>query len=173
MTPNDAHDPFDPISLEIMWSRLITITEEAWLTIRRTAFSLIIGEVRDFGCELLDAKGESLAHSPRSMPVFNLALPRAVKALLEAFPPETLVEGDTLITNDPWLCAGHLSDVALGNAGLQRRDARGSGRLGRPLLRHRRHPRLARRPRDLRRGTADTTDEVLPGGRNPTTICWR
>ncbi len=113
MTPNDAQGPFDPISLEIMWSRLITITEEAWLTIRRTAFSLIIGEVQDFGCELLDAKGESLAHSPRSMPVFNLALPRAVKALLEAFPPETLEEGDALITNDPWLCAGHLSDVAL------------------------------------------------------------
>jgi 5-oxoprolinase (ATP-hydrolysing)/N-methylhydantoinase A len=104
---------FDPISLEIMWSRLITITEECWLTIRRTAFSLIIGEVQDFGCELLDAGGASLAHSPRSMPIFNLALPRAVKALLEAFPPETLSEGDVLITNDPWLCAGHLSDVAL------------------------------------------------------------
>ena len=103
----------DPVSLEIMWSRLINITEECWITINRTAFSLIIGEVQDFACELLDATGESLAHSPRSMPVFNLALPRAVKALLEAFPPETLQEGDVLITNDPWLCAGHLFDVAL------------------------------------------------------------
>ena len=109
-----AADPrFDPVSLEIMWSRLINITEECWITISRTAFSLIIGEVQDFGCELLDANGESLAHSPRSMPVFNLALPRAVKALLAAYPPETLEEGDVLITNDPWLCAGHLFDVAL------------------------------------------------------------
>lgn len=104
---------FDPVTLEVMWSRLINITEECWITIWRTAFSTIIGEAQDFGCELLDAHGESLAHSPRSMPVFNLTLPRAVKALLKAFPKETLSDGDVLITNDPWICAGHLFDVAL------------------------------------------------------------
>lgn len=104
---------FDPVSLEIMWSRLINITEECWVTIWRTAFSTIIGEAQDFGCELLDARAHSIAHSPRSMPVFNLTLPRAVKALMEAFPPQALVEGDVLITNDPWLCAGHLFDLAV------------------------------------------------------------
>lgn len=104
---------FDPVGLEVMWSRMINITEECWTTIWRTAFSTIIGEAQDFGCELLDAQGSSLAHSPRSMPVFNLTLPRAVKALLEVFPADTLREGDVLVTNDPWICAGHLFDVAL------------------------------------------------------------
>jgi 5-oxoprolinase (ATP-hydrolysing) len=104
---------FDPATLEILWSRLVNITEECWVTIWRTAFSMIIGEAQDFGCELLDARGESLAHSPRSMPVFNLTLPRAVNALLERFPPGTLEPGDLLATNDPWICAGHLYDVAL------------------------------------------------------------
>ena len=104
---------FDPVTLEVMWSRLINITEECWITIWRTAFSTIIGEAQDFGCELLDVGGESLAHSPRSMPVFNLTLPRAVKSLLAAFPKETLRKGDVLVTNDPWMCAGHLFDVAL------------------------------------------------------------
>ena len=66
---------FDPVSLEIMWSRLISIREACWATIWRTAFSMIIGEAQDFGCELMDANGETLAHSPRSMPVFNLTLP--------------------------------------------------------------------------------------------------
>ncbi len=103
----------DPIALEILWSRLINIVEECWITLWRTAFSMIIGEAQDFGCELLDAQGESLAHSPRSMPVFNLTLPRAVRALLDRYPPDTLVDGDVLITNDPWLCAGHLFDIAL------------------------------------------------------------
>ena len=69
----------DPIGLEIMWSRLINLVEECWLTVWRTAFSLIIGEAQDFGCEILDARGNSLAHSPRAMPVFNLTLPRAVR----------------------------------------------------------------------------------------------
>lgn len=107
------NDIYDPVSLEIMWSRLINISEECWLTIRRTAFSLVIGEALDFGCELLDANGNSLAHAPRSMPVFNLALPKAARTLLATFPADQLVEGDVLITNDPWLCAGHLFDVAL------------------------------------------------------------
>jgi 5-oxoprolinase (ATP-hydrolysing) len=103
----------DPIALEIMWSRLITVVEEMWLTICRTAFSLVISESQDFATELLDPTGETLAHSPRAMPVFNLTLPLAVKALLERYPAETLVPGDVLITNDPWLCAGHLFDIAV------------------------------------------------------------
>jgi 5-oxoprolinase (ATP-hydrolysing) len=103
----------DPISLEIMWSRLVNVTEEMWLTVCRTAFSLVISEAQDFACELLDPEGETLAHSPRAMPVFNLTLPRAVKALLAAYPADTLKPGDVLITNDPWLCAGHLFDIAV------------------------------------------------------------
>ncbi len=102
-----------PIGLEILWSRLVNVVEEMWLTVCRTAFSLVISETQDFACELLDAEGETLAHSPRAMPVFNLTLPRAVKALLERFPPATLVPGDMLVTNDPWLCAGHLFDIAV------------------------------------------------------------
>ena len=103
----------DPISLEIMWSRLINVVEEMWLTVCRTAFSLVISEAQDFACELLDPEGETLAHSPRAMPVFNLTLPRAVKALLDRYPADTLKPGDILVTNDPWLCAGHLFDIAV------------------------------------------------------------
>jgi 5-oxoprolinase (ATP-hydrolysing) len=103
----------DPISLEIMWSRLVNVVEEMWLTVCRTAFSLIISESQDFACAMLDPEGEVLAHSSRAMPVFNLTLPRAVRALLERFPANTLVAGDVLVTNDPWLCAGHLFDIAV------------------------------------------------------------
>jgi 5-oxoprolinase (ATP-hydrolysing)/N-methylhydantoinase A len=103
----------DPVALEIMWSRLINIAEECWYTVIRTAFSLIIGEAQDFACEVLDARGKQIAHSPRAMPVFNLTLPIAVNAMLERFPVETLRPGDILVTNDPWLCAGHLFDIAI------------------------------------------------------------
>lgn len=104
---------FDPVSLEIMWSRLVHIAEECWITILRTAFSTIIGEAQDFGCEVFDADAQSIAHSPRSMPVFNLTLPLAVRRMLEAFPKESLEPGDVLITNDPWVCAGHLPDLGI------------------------------------------------------------
>ena len=91
----------------------IAIVEEMWETVRRTAYSLIISESQDFANEILDPRGNPLAHSPRAMPLFNLTLTRCVQALLEHFPADTLKPGDVLVTNDPWLCAGHLFDIAL------------------------------------------------------------
>ena len=153
----------DPVGLEIMWSRLINIVEECWLTVWRTAFSLIIGEAQDFACELLDPRGNSLAHSPRAMPVFNLTLPRAVRAILERFPAETLVPGDILITNDPWICAGHLFDVAIVTPVF--RDGRVVAILG--TIGHVTDIGGTRdslqRARDLRGGVPDPADEALPG----------
>ncbi|CAN5176423.1 hypothetical protein BH23CHL1_BH23CHL1_02510 [soil metagenome] len=108
-----AGELFDPVSLEVMWSRLINIADEMWTTVLRTAVSTIIGAAQDFGCELLDERGNSLAHSYRSMPVFNLIMPELTRKLIEAYPVETMQPGDVYTTNDPWLCAGHLDDIAV------------------------------------------------------------
>lgn len=109
----DTDELFDPVSLEVMWSRLINIADEMWTTVLRTAVSTIIGAAQDFGCELLDERGNSLAHSYRSMPVFNLIMPELTRKLIEAYPVETMRPGDVYTTNDPWLCAGHLDDIAV------------------------------------------------------------
>jgi len=112
MTTSTA-DTFDPISLEIMWSRLISISDEMWTTVLQTAVSTIIGAAQDFGCEIMDARGNSVAHSQRSMPVFNLVMPTVTRAVMDHFPVETMKPGDVFITNDPWICAGHLDDIAI------------------------------------------------------------
>jgi N-methylhydantoinase B/oxoprolinase/acetone carboxylase alpha subunit len=103
----------DPVGLEIVWSRLIAVTDEMWTTVLRTAVSPVIGAAQDFGCELLDAAGNGLAHSTRSMPVFNLVMPEITRALLRRFPVESMRPGDVYVGNDPWLCAGHLDDIAV------------------------------------------------------------
>lgn len=111
--PSTPAVEFDPVSLEIMWSRLIGIADEMWTTVLRTAVSTIIGAAQDFGCEILDERGNSLAHSYRSMPVFNLIMPELTRELIRAFPVEQMRPGDVFTTNDPWLCAGHLDDIAV------------------------------------------------------------
>ena len=103
----------DPIGLEIMWGRLVNITDECWDAVVKTAFSLIISDAQDFSMALFDRDGQILAHSPRAQPVFNLCLPRAIEAILARFPAQDLSPGDVLITNDPWLASGHLYDVAI------------------------------------------------------------
>ena len=104
---------FDPVSLEIMWSRMLSIAEEMWTTVLRTAVSTIIASANDFGCEILDARGRSIAHAYRSMPVFNMTMPNVTKAILEKYPMEDINPGDVFMTNDPWLCAGHLPDIGI------------------------------------------------------------
>jgi len=111
-TPPPAGRGFDPATLEILWSRLNGITEEIWNTVLRTSFSTIIGSALDYGCALIDARGNQLAHASGSMPLFNLALPTITRDLLRRFAGR-IYPGDVFIGNDPWLCCGHIPDVAM------------------------------------------------------------
>lgn len=104
---------YDPISLEILWNRLISIVDEASAALVRASFSTVLRESNDFACILLDAHGRSLAQSARSIPSFIGTMPISLKKFLEIFPPETLEPGDVIISNDPWICSGHLPDVTI------------------------------------------------------------
>jgi len=101
----------DSISLQIQWSRLISIMDEVDVALVRTSFSTIVGETRDFAVILLDVKAHSIAQSQLSSPGFTCSLPSATRIILEQFPIDSLFIGDVLITNDPWICHGHLPDM--------------------------------------------------------------
>ena len=108
-----AGTTFDPITLEVYWNRLISLMDEVDTTLVRTSFSSIVGDSRDFAVIMLDGTGRSVAQSVFSSPSFTGTLPFTVKAFLEKFPLETLRPGDVLLTNDPWLGAGHLPDFCI------------------------------------------------------------
>ena len=103
----------DPISLEVMWQRLVAIADEIDTATIRTSFSTIVGESHDFGCAILDANGAGLAQAQWSPPQFCTMLPRTASLLFERFPIDTLKEGDVLCTNDPWIGSTHLPDYNL------------------------------------------------------------
>jgi N-methylhydantoinase B len=103
----------DPITLEILWQRLVTIVDEIDNAVIRTSFSTIVGESHDFGCVLMDAHGHGLAQAQWSPPQFCTMLPRTTQVMLKKFPIETLREGDVLATNDPWIGSTHLPDYNL------------------------------------------------------------
>lgn len=106
-------DRFDPISLEILWSRLVAIADEAATTLLRTAFSPIIRESNDYATCLMNAAGETLGECSGGVPTFAGLLGRTARACLEKFPVDTWREGDVVMTNDPWIGTGHLPDVSL------------------------------------------------------------
>ncbi len=106
-------EEYDPITLEIFWSRLIAIANETAATLVRTSFSTIVRESNDYACVLMDASGDSLAENTGSIPSFVGILSKATRNLMRYFPPATLRPGDLLMTNDPWLATGHLPDVTV------------------------------------------------------------
>ena len=112
MTKKKSPENIDPVSLNIHWTRLVSMVDEAAATFRRTCFSTLVREANDFAVILTDANGHSLAQSSRSIPSFIGTLPATVKHLLKDHPAQSLVPGDFLFTNDPWLGTGHLYDVS-------------------------------------------------------------
>ncbi len=101
---------FDPVTLEIFWSRLISIADEAAAGLLRTAFSTIVRESNDYATVLMDRHGNSVSENTGGIASFSCILPRTTKIFLERFPAETWRPGDCVITNDPWLATGHLPD---------------------------------------------------------------
>lgn len=104
---------FDPITLKVLWDKLIYIAEEAGSTLIRTSFSPIVREANDFACALLDANGDSLGQASYAIPSFIGTMPITAKHFLTKFPPSKLHQGDVLLTNDPWLATGHLPDLTV------------------------------------------------------------
>src|SRR2546425_6126161 len=140
---------FDAITLEVLWTRIISVTDEAAKAIVRTSFSTLSNEANDFACVLTDARGYALAQNSGSIPSFIGTLPATVRHFLREFGEGGLKPGDVLITNDPWQGTGHMSDVSIVKPIFHRErlvafaattshmpdiGGRGRGPAGRPLL---------------------------------------
>ena len=103
----------NPIDLEIYWSRLISICDEAGAALKRTSFSTVVRESNDFACVLLDTEARLVAQSSLSIPGFIGTAPLSLRGMLDVFPKESLSPGDILFTNDPWIGTGHLPDATM------------------------------------------------------------
>ena len=51
----------DAVTLEVLWTRVISIVDEAAKAIVRTSFSTLSNEANDFACVLTDSRGGALA----------------------------------------------------------------------------------------------------------------
>jgi N-methylhydantoinase B len=104
-------DMFDPVTIEILWRRLLSIVDEADAVISRTAFTSFIRETHDYTCIVTDRYGRELAQGTFATPGQTGAMALGVKQLVKQIPAYVYQPGDVYITNDPWALAGHLNDI--------------------------------------------------------------
>ena len=104
---------FDPITLEILWRRLISIVDESDATVARTAFSSLLRDAHDYTCMFTDSRGRELAQGTLATPGQSGAMALGIRKLVQGLAPGSFRPGDVYITNDPWALAGHLNDVCV------------------------------------------------------------
>jgi len=100
----------DPVRLEVMGSRFMSIAEQMGAVLRNTAVSTNIKERLDYSCAVFDRDGGLVANAPH-IPVHLGAMGATVRAVREAIPD--LREGDAIVTNDPAQGGSHLPDVSV------------------------------------------------------------
>jgi N-methylhydantoinase B len=103
----------DPVTLEVIWNRFLSVANEQQEALIRTAFSTIVRESQDLACGLFDTRGRMIAQSLSGTPGHINAMATSMKHFLTAFPPDRLAPGDVLITNDPWQTAGQINDITI------------------------------------------------------------
>lgn len=103
----------DGVELQISWSNLIGIVSEQARALQRIAFSPVVREAGDLANGLFDRRARMVAQAVTGTPGHINSLAAAAGNLLGAIPIEEIGPGDVLLTNDPWMSAGHFFDITV------------------------------------------------------------
>ncbi len=102
----------DAVTLEVMRNALQSVAEEMGVTLTRTALSPNIKDRRDCSTAIYTHDGRLVAQAEH-IPLHLGLMQSVVKAALGFYPPDQLVPGDVIMTNDPYVSGSHLPDVCL------------------------------------------------------------
>ena len=101
----------DPITLAVIYNRLLTINKEMGITMINTSISPIFAEVHDFSCAICDWDNRIVAQID-GVPSHTASAMEAVKAVSREF-GDDIHSGDVFILNDPYLGGTHLPDITI------------------------------------------------------------
>src|SRR6476619_4115322 len=100
-----------PIELEIIYNALVAAAAEMDVTVWRTSRSTIVRELLDYSTAIFDRNGLNVAQSAR-IPIHLNSMSYFLKELLgRHIQPERWLDGDIVISNDPYCGGQHLPDI--------------------------------------------------------------
>jgi N-methylhydantoinase B len=103
----------DPIVVGLVANRLYSLLQEQQTALVSTAFSPVVRESLDLACGVFDSAGRMIGQSTGGTPGHINAMATGMTHIVAAYRPETLADGDVLITNDPWMTAGQINDLTV------------------------------------------------------------
>jgi N-methylhydantoinase B len=103
----------DQLTLDVLWSRLISTVNEQAAALMRSSFTSIVREAGDLSAGVFDRRGRMVAQAVTGTPGHINSMATGMVHFLARFPVDTLRPGDVLVTNDPWKTASQLNDITV------------------------------------------------------------
>jgi N-methylhydantoinase B len=109
----DTADDFDAVTYEVLRHALWNVNDEHGMTIEKVSGSPFANNAHDFNTVILTEDGEYVFFGPH-IQFFSGVMDLPIKWTLENLGSAPgICEGDMFLSNDPWIGAGHQSDVQL------------------------------------------------------------
>jgi N-methylhydantoinase B len=103
----------DPVTLEVLRSALPAIADEMSVDLQRTSYNMMIYEVRDYCCAVLDVEGRLLAQNIGGVSHFVADLGVVIKDCVKRYGVDGFAPGDVVITNHQRVAGQHLNNVCI------------------------------------------------------------
>src|SRR5271157_497687 len=103
----------DPVTLEVIRNALPAISNEMSYDLQRTSYNMMIYEVGDYCCALLDAQGNLLSQNLGGVSHFVADLAVVIKDGVEKIGLTNFQPGDVIIANHQAVCGQHLNNVCV------------------------------------------------------------
>src|SRR6266446_3678596 len=109
MTRNEAH----PITVEVVRNAIVAYADEMANALSKAAYNMMIYEVRDYCCGLIDPQGRMISQNRGGLPIFLADLGVAVADGIARYGLKGFAPGDVIIMNQGEVCGQHLNNVVL------------------------------------------------------------
>lgn len=103
----------DPVTLEVIRNALPAISNEMSYDLQRTSYNMMIYEVRDYCCALLDVNGNLLSQNVGGVSHFVADLAVVIKDGVQKIGLNHFRPGDVIIANHQAVCGQHLNNVCV------------------------------------------------------------
>jgi N-methylhydantoinase B len=103
----------NPITVEVVRNAVNAYADEMATALCKSAYNMMIYEVRDFCCGLIDAQGRMISQNRGGLPIFLADLGIAVEDGIARYGLAGFAPGDVIIMNHGQVCGQHLNNVVV------------------------------------------------------------
>jgi len=103
----------DPITVEVVRNAVVAYSDEMADVLSKSAYNMMIYEVRDYCCGLIDTSGRMISQNRGGLPIFLADLGVAVEDGIKRYGLDGFAEGDVLVMNHGEVCGQHLNNVVV------------------------------------------------------------